>query len=41
MANINRSLTAGQHTLHDFDGAIDSGTKTAGIGEQDLHNLSK
>jgi len=37
VAHVDRSAVQAQRTLDDFDGAIDAGTETTGVGEQDLH----
>ena len=37
MAHVDRRAERFQRTLDDLDGAIDSGTEPARIGEQDIH----
>jgi hypothetical protein len=39
MAHVNRGAERFQCTLHDLDRAIDTGTESTGIGEQDIHAI--
>jgi hypothetical protein len=37
VAHVYRRAEQFERTLDDVDGAVNAGTETAGIGEQDLH----